>query len=98
MESKENAMTILNTIAILYLLIGLMLDYLTIFWAYKSAKKEYYKSGNFLIPAILYICSILFINIDFINDNKILVISILVLMHLFIYFFASLVFEKYVNR
>ena len=98
MESETNTMNILNLISIICLILGLLLDYLTILWAYKLAKREYYKSGNFLVPAILYILFVFLSKFEVIIMNKIWIISILVLMHLLIYFLVGFVMEKYINR
>jgi len=90
-------MNILNFIGLLFLFIGLFLDFMTIFWAYKTVKHNDYKSGIFLIPAVFYILFIFFININIINKHKIEFGIFLVLMHLFIYFFIEYIFTKVIK-
>ena len=91
MEAKANAVSFFDYVAFFLLCVGLLLDVFTIIWAYQAAHDKGYKSGNFLIPAILYIVSIIMIDI---NINKTLFITIFVLMHLFIYFILGIIFEK----
>ena len=83
MESKANKMILINYIALFLMLVGIFLDLLTIIWEYQAARGKNYRSGNFLVPAILYIMSIIIADVDI---DKLIIIFLLILMHFFIYF------------
>ncbi len=79
---------------ILLLIVGLTLDALTIIWSYQNSKQKKNISGNFLIPAVLYLIFIINTDLNFIENNKLLVGVILVSAHLFIYLFLPSIFDR----
>jgi len=88
-------MTILfELVALLFLLLGLILDALTVIWAYESTRGKTYKSGNFLVPLGFYVIFIFMTNITNVEENKLLFFILFLSVHLCVYLFSYYFFDR----
>ena len=80
-------------VGVLSLLLAIVLDGFAAIWGYQSAFGKKYKSGNFLIPAILYLIFIFTTNVEVIKNNQVAFSCLMVLVHCFIYFILPWLFD-----
>ena len=95
MESEANKMSsALVNLSLVCLVIGLLLDFLTVLWAFQFSIGGKYRSGNILVPAILYVIFVLNTDINFVKERMLLFLIGMVLLHFISFFILPVIFHK----
>ncbi len=86
--------TIMEYFGLFCLVVGLLLDILTIVWSFKHALGGKYRSGNFIVPLVLYLVFTFTSSNSFVRNNRILLVICAVIIHFSAYFIIPVLLDK----